>query len=113
MFKFKIKWTLVFHSVEELEAQFSLKNTVVVPSSFGKVLWIKHKNSFHAFKNNCPHQNKPMDQCWIDEGDVVCPFHKYHFSIEDGRGMGTSMHKYDVKIEDDQVWLGKEVFSIF
>lgn len=103
---------LAFHSPEELEEKFALKNVALVPSSWGKILWVKKEGSFHAFKNKCPHQNKPMDHCWIDEGDLVCPFHRFHFAIEDGRGMATSMYKYEVKVEDGKVWLGKEVLGL-
>lgn len=103
---------MAFASVDDLEAQFALKNTALVPSAFGKILWVKHEGSFHAFKNKCPHQNKPMDHCWIDEGDLVCPFHRFHFAIEDGRGMATSMYKYEVKVEQGKVWLGKETLQL-
>lgn len=113
MLRYKIKWIIAFHSTEELEERFAIKSTVVVPSRFGKILWVKHNDGYHAFKNKCPHQNKPMDQCWIHDGDLVCPFHRFHFAIEDGRGMATSMFKYDVKIEDGKVWLGKEVLKLF
>lgn len=112
MLKFKIKWTLAFNSPEDLEQHFASKNTVVLPSNFGKILWVKMEDGYHAFKNKCPHQNKPMNDCWIDGGDLVCPFHRYHFSIEDGRGMGTSMFKYDVKTEEGKIWLGKEVLTL-
>ncbi|MDB2657137.1 Rieske 2Fe-2S domain-containing protein [Crocinitomicaceae bacterium] len=110
--KFKIKWILAFSSTQELEEHFALKNTAVIPSSYGKILWVKFEDGYHAFKNKCPHQNKPMDHCWIDGGDLVCPFHRFHFSVENGRGMATSMYKYEVKIEEDKVWLGKEVLGL-
>jgi len=112
MLKFKIKWTVAFHSVQDLEDHFALKNTAVVPSGFGKILWVKFEDGYHAFKNKCPHQNKPLDHCWVDDGNIVCPFHRFHFSIENGRGMATSMFKYEVKMEDGKVWLGKEVVRL-
>lgn len=89
-----------------------MKNTAIIPTPYGRILWVKFENEYHAFKNKCPHQNKPMDHCWIDHGDLVCPFYRFHFSIENGRGMATSMHKYEVKIEDGVVWLGKEVVGL-
>jgi 3-phenylpropionate/trans-cinnamate dioxygenase ferredoxin subunit len=103
---------MAFASAYELEEKLAGKNTAVLPSTYGKVLWVKFENGYHAFKNKCPHQNKPMDHCWIDQGDLVCPFHRFHFSIENGRGMTTSMYKYEVKIDDGKVWLGKEVLAL-
>lgn len=113
MFKYKIKWVIAFESLAALESQFAVRQTAVVPSQFGKILWVKHKDGFHAFKNKCPHQNKPMDQCWIDGGEIICPFHRFHFSIEDGRGMGSGMFKYECKVEDGRVWIGKEKLVLF
>lgn len=110
--KFKIKWSLAFGSVAELEEHFALKNTAIIPTTYGKLLWVKFEEGYHAFKNKCPHQNKPMDHCWVDNDDLVCPFHRFHFSIENGQGMATSMYKYELKIEDDMVWIGKEVLTL-
>jgi len=113
LFSFKIKWRIAFHSEEELNELFEVKKAVVVSSSFGQVLWVKQDEEIHAFKNRCPHQNKPLNNCWLSENQIVCPFHRFHFSIENGRGHGTSLFKYDVKIEGGKVWLGKEIFSFF
>lgn len=113
MFDLKMKWTKVFDSTQELHDQLGEKDQTVSHSAFGPILWVRSNELFHAFKNKCPHQNKPLDDCWISEGHVVCPFHRYHFSVETGRGHSTSMFKFEVKIEDDAVWIGKEVFRIF
>lgn len=113
MFNFRIKWTQVFDSLSALEQQFGDKNICVTTSGFGEILWVRSENELHAFKNKCPHQNKPLNDCWISEGNVVCPFHRYHFKLEDGRGHQTSMYKFELKIEDGAVWIGKEVFRIF
>lgn len=113
MFDFKLKWTKAFDSEEELQRRFAGKSQAVTRSNFGSVLWVQNDGKIHAFRNRCPHQGKPLDDCWLSEGNVVCPFHRYHFSIDNGRGHGTSLFKYEVKIEDGAVWLGKEVFSLF
>ena len=74
---------------------------------------MKSNGEYSAFKNKCPHQNKPLNDCSVHDGHIVCPFHRYHFSIENGRGHGLCLDKYQLKIEDDQVWLGKEVWRLF
>lgn len=113
MFDFKTKWIEVFDSKNELETLFAGKETAVSPSGYGQVLWVRYDDELYAFENKCPHQNKPLNDCKIEEGYVVCPFHQYHFAIENGRGHGTAMLKYEVKEEDGKIFIGKEVFSIF
>ncbi len=113
MLKFRVKWRVAFASLEVLNTAFGDQQTCVVPGPFGEVLWIRVKNEIHAYKNKCPHQNKPLTDCWLEENHIVCPFHQYHFDIENGRGHQTSMYKYEVKTEDNKVWIGKEVLHLF
>ena len=109
----KLKWYPLFDSESELEDLFVRKTTVVYRSVFGEVLLIKSKTGFHAFKNKCPHQNKPLNDCWTEGDHVVCPFHRYHFSIESGQGHGTYIDKYELKIEEGKVKIGREVWKLF
>jgi nitrite reductase/ring-hydroxylating ferredoxin subunit len=113
MFGMKLKWYLLFETQAALEDYFAGKNAVVHRSMFGEVLLLKEGDKFYAFKNKCPHQGKPLDACWIDKGSVVCPFHQYHFSLETGRGHGLYLDKYDLRIDEKGVFLGKEVWSLF
>jgi nitrite reductase/ring-hydroxylating ferredoxin subunit len=109
----KLKWYPLFENQEQLEELFMGKNAAIHRSMFGTVLLAKSNGEFYAFKNKCPHQNKPLEDCTIENGNVVCSFHRYHFSLEDGRGHGLCLDKYELKIENDQVFLGKEVWSLF
>lgn len=113
MFGRKIKWSQLFENVEELENLFAGKSTVVHKSVFGQILFVKNESGYHAFENKCPHQNKPLNDCWIEDNQIVCPFHQYHYSIENGRGHGMYIDKYELKIEDGKVKLGKEGWSLF
>ena len=109
----KLKWYPLFHSVQQLDELFVGKNAVVHRSMFGEVLLVKTGGTYFAFKNKCPHQNKPLNNCSLHEDHVVCPFHRYHFALKDGRGHGMCLEKYQLKFENDQVYLGKEKWSLF
>ena len=109
----KLKWHLLFENEEQLEILFGVKETVVYKSFFGEVLFIKQQSSFLAFKNKCPHQGKSLEGCWLNQNTVVCPFHKYQFSLETGRGQGLYLEKYELKIDENGVFLGKEAWSLF
>lgn len=109
----KLKWYLLFEDQQEMEDLFGVKPAIVHRTMFGEVLLVKNKNEFSAFKNKCPHQGKSLEDCWIENDKVVCPFHQYHYSIENGRGQGLYLEKYELKFENKQVFIGKEVWSLF
>ena len=113
MFKKKLRWYLIFESKEELKAAFLGRSTVVHKSMFGEVLLAKTDNGIEAFRNKCPHQNKPLNGAWVEENYIVCPFHQYHFSCENGRGHGLCLDKYELKFDEDGVHVGKEVWTLF
>lgn len=113
MFGMKLKWYPLFESESDLEALFIGKSTAVHRAVFGEVLLIKSETGFHAFKNKCPHQGKPLNDCWIEDNSIVCAYHRNHFSIENGRGSGMYIDKYELKFEDGKVMIGKEVWSFF
>ncbi|MDC1385120.1 Rieske (2Fe-2S) protein [Crocinitomicaceae bacterium] len=113
MFGMKLKWYPLFESESELENLFAVKKTAVHKSIFGEVLLVKNDSGYHAFKNKCAHQNKPLNGCWTEDNSVVCPFHKYHFDIDSGQGHGTYIDKYELRFVDAKVEIGKEIWSIF
>lgn len=109
----RVKWIMVFEDERELSSRFGTSDVFVHRSMFGELLFVRCNEEFHAFRNKCPHQNKPLDNCWIEEGNIVCPFHRYAFSCTDGRGQGMYIDKYQLKIEDGHVFIGKEGWSLF
>lgn len=113
MFGMKLKWYPLFESLQQMEDQFMGKNTLVHRSIFGEVLLIKKNDTFLAFQNKCPHQGKPMNDCWIEHEEIICPWHRYHFSAETGRGHGLYLDKYELRIDEQGVFLGKEKWSWF
>lgn len=113
MFGRKLKWYILFENEEDFENLFVGKTAVVHRGPFGEVLFVKNKSEYHAFKNKCPHQNKPLNGCSTEDNRIVCPFHRHSYSIENGQGHGTYVHKYEFKIEGGKVKVGKEVWSLF
>lgn len=109
----KLKWYPIVESLEKLDELFMGRNTVVYRSMFGEALLVRNEGNYYAFKNKCPHQNKPLNDCSLRDGMLICVFHQYHFSLKDGRGHGLCLDKYELKVENGSVWLGKEVWSLF
>ncbi|MDG1741533.1 MAG: Rieske (2Fe-2S) protein [Crocinitomicaceae bacterium] len=113
MLRRKLKWYALFEREEDFFHLFSDKSTVVFNAVIGQVLLVKSQDEFHAFKNKCPHQNKPLNNCSIEENHIVCPFHRYHFSVDTGQGHGTYLHKYELRFTNGIVEIGKEVWKWF
>lgn len=109
----KIKWTLFAPNEKALHDLFIIGDTVAHRTMFGTVLLVRKGDKVFAFKNQCPHQNKPMEGCWIENDTVVCPFHRYKYSLETGRGQGLYLEQYELKITEEGVFLGREGWSLF
>lgn len=109
----KTKWYRIAESEQELQDLFIIGDTIVHRTLFGTVLLVRKDEKVFAFKNQCPHQNKPMDGCWMEQDSVVCPFHRYKYNLETGRGHGLYLEQYELKITKEGVFLGKEGWSLF
>ena len=42
----------------------------------------------HALDDRCPHAGASLAGGYLDEGNVVCPWHQWTFSLEDGQLVG-------------------------
>jgi len=113
MFGMKMKWYPLFGSVQEMDDRFMGKQTLVHKTMFGEALLVKQQGTYLAFRNKCPHQGKPLNECRLEKEHIVCPYHQYHFSTETGRGQGLYLEKFELRIDENGVFLGKEVWSLF
>jgi nitrite reductase/ring-hydroxylating ferredoxin subunit len=113
MFNRIIKWQLIFESKSELIDYFGTRSTALFKNTFGEIMLAREGEEFYAFQNKCPHQNKSLVGCSIKEGAIICPWHKYEFSCETGRGHGLYLEKYPLKFEVNGVFIGKEGWSLF
>jgi nitrite reductase [NAD(P)H] small subunit len=61
-----------------------------------------------ALSDHCPHAGGSLGQGWIEEGEVVCPLHRWRFRLIDGRCStmwGQGVHRFPAEIRQDQVWV--------
>jgi nitrite reductase (NADH) small subunit len=86
---------------------------------------LRTDDGFRAFQDRCPHQgaalsrgeltgtmvpSAPGEYCYGLEGRVVrCPWHRWEFSVDDGRSVGEVTRKrvvtYEVEVEGDDVFV--------
>ncbi len=59
-----------------------------------------------ALDNFCPHRQGPLGQGWIENGNVVCPWHSWAFDCRTGNTefpQGERVAVFPVRLEGDAV----------
>ena len=54
---------------------------------FGTLFYRHDGGTFYAVSGRCPHANGPLGLGWIEEGEAVCPRHRWRFRLKDGAVM--------------------------
>ncbi|MBP2196655.1 FAD-dependent oxidoreductase [Pantoea cypripedii] len=103
-----------YQSVVELKALRQHKPTKF---SVGEkdILLIREGERVHALQAKCPHAGAPLEQGAVCGGELVCPWHKAVFGIEDGRMHEplalADLKNYPVRIEQGKVWVDTKPMS--
>ena len=64
--------------------------------------------TFHALLGRCPHANGPMGHAWVEDGEAVCPLHRWRFKLQSGRCItmpGQSLHRFRCEVREGRVWV--------
>jgi nitrite reductase/ring-hydroxylating ferredoxin subunit len=103
-------WHKIAESTNELEAQ---QTRICVADINGKKICLaEYQQQWYGFAYKCPHASGIMAMGDIDAvGNVVCPVHRYKFSLRNGRntsGEGYYLKTYPVEVREDGVYVGVE-----
>jgi len=104
----KYNWHKIAESEQELELT---DNHIAVVEVKGKKICIgKHQQEWFGFAYKCPHAGGILSDGYIDMvGNVVCPLHRYKFSVKNGRntsGEGYYLKTYPVEQRAEGLFLG-------
>lgn len=83
-----------------------------------KLCLIRNEAEVHLVQNSCPHAGGILSGGWCKNGMVICPLHRYAYSLENGRGaegQGDYIEVYPVRVEGDGLYAGfrQNLFSRF
>src|SRR5215203_5614017 len=99
----KYSWHKIAAHINELD--FSRNNIAVTEAKGKKICIGKYNQGLFAFAFKCPHAGGFLSDGYIDAlGNVVCPLHKYKYSIQDGRntsGEGYYLKHWPVEQRED------------
>ncbi|QCR34655.1 FAD-dependent oxidoreductase [Nissabacter sp. SGAir0207] len=74
-----------------------------------KIMLVKRGDRVNAFQATCPHAGAPLAEGAICDGQLVCPWHKAVYSLDDGQLMEPpaleGLTRYAVKVENGMVWV--------
>jgi nitrite reductase/ring-hydroxylating ferredoxin subunit len=79
-----------------------------------KLCLVRHQGSLFAVQNTCPHAGGILSGGWCKNGYLVCPIHRWEYSLQTGRGaqgQGDYIETYPVETRADGIYVGiKESF---
>ncbi|MEO7924182.1 MAG: Rieske 2Fe-2S domain-containing protein [Chitinophagaceae bacterium] len=106
----KLSWHKIAGHINELD--FAANNIAVVEAKGKKICIARFNEMVFAFAFKCPHAGGFLADGYIDAlGNVVCPLHRYKYSIQNGRntsGEGYYLKHWPVELRDDGVYVGLE-----
>ena len=109
------KWHKIADHINEIE--FAGNNIAVIEVKGKRICIGKFNNEVFAFAYKCPHAGGILADGTIDVlGNVVCPQHRYKYSLQNGRntsGEGYYLKNWPVQTREDGVYVGMEEGGLF
>lgn len=68
-----------------------------------------YEGKIFALSAKCPHAGGDLTQGWCKEGKLVCPVHRYTYSLETGKGsegQNDYIDSYPVEVKDGEIFVG-------
>lgn len=111
----KYTWHKIADSIEELSFH---ENGMTEINVNGKTICLaKQNDTLLACTQKCPHAGGIMADGYMDAlGNIVCPLHRYKFSLQNGRnvsGEGYFLKIFPVEIRKEGVFVGIAGNSLF
>lgn len=107
MFEWVKKWHKIGDSVAEFQWQGNQMCIIEVDGK--KITLAKYQEGLFAFAYKCPHASGIMADGFVDGlGQVVCPLHRYRFSLKNGRntsGEGYYLKTYPIEERADGIYV--------
>jgi nitrite reductase/ring-hydroxylating ferredoxin subunit len=69
---------------------------------------VRNQNQLFAVENRCPHAGGDLSEGWCENGNLVCPVHRYQYNLKTGRGatgQGDYVYTYPVEQRADGIYV--------
>lgn len=74
-----------------------------------RICLIKTHDRWFATQAKCPHAGADLSQGWCKNGKLICPFHRYEYDLQTGKGapgQGDYIDTYPLQIRQDGIYIG-------
>jgi len=98
-----MKW----HKIEEQLPDEEFVMPVKVDGK--KLCLVRHAQQLYAVQNTCPHAGGILSGGWCKNGHLICPIHRWEYSLTNGRGatgQGDYIETYPVETRTDGIYIG-------
>jgi len=101
-----LQWYKVLDNKEDLAEN----RVMTVEAGHTQICLTHFKGDYHALTNKCPHQGGPLGEGSIEKGLLRCPWHGWDFNPcgGDSDGYEDGLQSYDLKIENNAIYVGLE-----
>lgn len=97
-------WVKVLSKQELMEPDF----VKMVMANGKKICLVKNDNTFYALQHTCPHAGGILSGGWCKHRNIVCPIHRYEYSLTTGRGaegQGDYIEVYPTQVKADGLYV--------
>ena len=110
----KYNWHKVAENKDEIN--FSVNGIAEIMVGNKRICIALNKDKVLACTQKCPHAGGKLSDGYIDAtGNIVCPLHRYKFSLQNGRnisGEGYFLKIFPVEIRNEGVFVGFETNNL-
>lgn len=73
-----------------------------------RIAIFRSEGHLYALLGRCPHANGAMGHGWVEDGEAVCPLHRWRFKLSTGRCTtmpGQTLHRFRCEVREGGVWV--------
>lgn len=111
----KYQWHKIADTIDDIN--FATNGMAEIEIKGKKVCVALHNQNVLACAAKCPHAGGHMSDGYIDAlGNIVCPLHRYKFSLANGRnvsGEGYFLKNYPIELRTNGIFIGFEESGMF
>jgi nitrite reductase/ring-hydroxylating ferredoxin subunit len=111
----KYQWHKIADTIDDIN--FATNGMVEIEIKGKKVCVALQNENVLACAAKCPHAGGRMSDGYLDAlGNIVCPLHRYKFSLANGRnvsGEGYFLKNYPIEIRTNGIFIGFEESGMF
>jgi len=114
MFFSRTKWIRLGTSEQAVLQTIGDRNMRRVYLEQTNICLVNSNGKLKAVRDRCPHQGAKFSEggC-VEDNKIVCPWHKFGFDLDNGRGAGLYVEVYPIEMREDGVYLGFQYRSFF